>query len=69
MVNLMNGLNFVYTYVGIQLSSAFHDCLSYVGTIKQMRQLATDFDEEVVMWSNSLKENIHVSNTTRISLM
>ena len=42
-------------------------CLSYDGTIKQMWQLAIHFDEDVVMWSNTLKENIHVSYTTRMS--
>ena len=32
-------------------------CLSYNGTIKQMRRLTKDFDADVTSWSKTLKIN------------
>lgn len=39
-------------------------CLSYNGTIAQIKHLATEFDAEVLQWSEKLANNIQVCSAT-----
>ena len=41
-------------------------CLSYNGTLKQMKRLAEDYDAKVIEWAHNLTGTVKVCNAIRV---